>query len=219
MRHLVATGDGKRNPKSRAIRMSRKVRSSVVLRPAVAIGTMADSQGVRPLALVLERRRRPGKTSNRRQLSGPLIQPRKAENVKTIAIASLKVTIPFRAGELPKLAPMNPAFELVLGGIRIQGKVNAKAARKAASWGGSGCLQGRLVAQDGRLILTEGGILFNDPSRRPSPMGRRRQREQRLGERKACIHRGRQARGVRAASNRAGASPADGRGTTGRTRG
>ena len=63
----------------------------------------------------------------------------------------------------PKLDPMNPAFELVLGGIRIQGKVNAKAARKAASWEGSGCLQGRLVAQDGRLILTEGGILFNDP--------------------------------------------------------
>ena len=83
--------------------------------------------------------------------------------MKSIIVPSIKATVPFRAGSLPSVDPANPTFELVMDGLKIQGKVNAKAARKLAVWQGSAILQGRLVVEGSRLVLTEAGFLFNDP--------------------------------------------------------
>jgi len=83
--------------------------------------------------------------------------------MKTIAVQSIKLSLPFKAGALPRIDPAAPVFELALGGVKIQASVNAKAARKLATWEGSAVLQGKLIVEDGRLVLIEGGFLFNDP--------------------------------------------------------
>ena len=73
--------------------------------------------------------------------------------MKTIAPKSMKLTCPFKQGELPQIPWEAPQFELVLGGMRIQVKVSAKAARKLAVHPGGAVLQGTLVVQAGRLVL------------------------------------------------------------------
>jgi len=83
--------------------------------------------------------------------------------MKSIIVPSIKATVPFKAGSLPRVDPANPTFELVMDGVRIQAKVSAKAARKLAVWQGSAVLQGKLVVEGGRLVLTEAGFLCNDP--------------------------------------------------------
>jgi len=83
--------------------------------------------------------------------------------MKSIIVPSIKVTIPFRAGSLPSIDPADPTFQLDLGGIKIQGKVNAKAARKLAVWQGSAVLQGKLVMEGGRLVMIDCGFSWVDP--------------------------------------------------------
>jgi hypothetical protein len=81
----------------------------------------------------------------------------------TINVNNLKATVVFRAGELPKINPDAPEFELSLSGVKIAVKINAKTARKLGTWQGGAVLQGKLVAQDGRLILLDAGCQFLDP--------------------------------------------------------
>ena len=86
--------------------------------------------------------------------------------MKTIVPNSAKLTVPFKAGELPQIPWDAPVFELALGGTKIQVQVSAKAARKLAVHQGSAVLQGQLVSEAGRLVLTQAGFTWNDP--RPS---------------------------------------------------
>jgi hypothetical protein len=86
--------------------------------------------------------------------------------VKRIDIGSAKLAVVFPEGKLPYIDPDNPAFLLNLGGFEIRGRVNAKAARKLASWAGGAVLQGRLLGADGELLLADAGFSWTDP--RPS---------------------------------------------------
>ena len=70
--------------------------------------------------------------------------------MKRVDIASAKVSVVFPEGKLPAIDPANPAFVLVLGGLEIQSKVNAKAARKLAQHPGGAVLQAELVAEGGK---------------------------------------------------------------------
>jgi len=83
--------------------------------------------------------------------------------MKTIAPKSVKLTVPFKAGELPQIPWQEPQFELTLGEIRIKVQVSAKAARKLGVWKGSAVLQGNLVNQAGKLVLESAGFGWNDP--------------------------------------------------------
>ena len=83
--------------------------------------------------------------------------------MKTIAVPSIKAVIPFKAGSLPKIDPLDPRFELVLGGLKIVGKINAKTARKLQTHPGGAALQGRLIVEQGWLVLAEAGCQFFDP--------------------------------------------------------
>jgi hypothetical protein len=80
-----------------------------------------------------------------------------------VEIASGKLTIVFREGGLPTIDPNDPAFVLVLGGLEIAGKVNAKAARKLAQHRGGAVLQGKLVSAGGKLELLDAGFTWVDP--------------------------------------------------------
>ena len=80
-----------------------------------------------------------------------------------IEIASAKLNVVFREGSLPAISPDDPSFLLDLGGVQIVGSVNAKAARKLAAHQGGAVLQGKLVADKGRLVLLEAGFQFIDP--------------------------------------------------------
>ena len=46
----------------------------------------------------------------------------------TINVNSGKLAVVFRANELPRIDPNDPQFVLDLGGLKIHGRVNAKAA-------------------------------------------------------------------------------------------
>ena len=84
--------------------------------------------------------------------------------MKRIDIGSAKLAVVFPEGKLPYIDPDNPAFLLNLGGFEIVAKVNAKAARKLASWAGGAVLQGRLIVEGGtRLTLAEAGFSWIDP--------------------------------------------------------
>ena len=50
-----------------------------------------------------------------------------------LEIASAKLNVVFPEGKLPAIDPADPQFVLVLGGLEIRGKVNAKAARKRST--------------------------------------------------------------------------------------
>ena len=45
----------------------------------------------------------------------------------------------------------------------IHGKVNAKAARKLAAWAGGAVLQGKLIVDDGKLVLADAGFTWIEP--------------------------------------------------------
>lgn len=64
-----------------------------------------------------------------------------------ITVTSAKLAIVFPEGKLRRVDPADPRFEiaLVLSGIRILAKINAKAARKLAAHTGGAVLQGRLL--------------------------------------------------------------------------
>jgi hypothetical protein len=83
--------------------------------------------------------------------------------MKRVDIASAKLNVVFREGELPAIDPADPDFVLVLGGLEIVGKVNPKAARKPAAWAGGVVLQGRLIVGGGKLVLAEAGSSWIDP--------------------------------------------------------
>lgn len=82
-----------------------------------------------------------------------------------IPITAVKANVVFKAGQLPQINPENPTFILDLGGIEIHGKVNAKAARKLATHQSGTVLQGRLVAENGKLTLCEAGFQFILPDK------------------------------------------------------
>ncbi len=123
----------------------------------MAVGPLArfmrTNRATTPAALVSKPRLKP--------------KPRKNRTVKTIEVASIKATVPFKAGSLPGIDPDNPVFELDLGGKKIQAKVSAKAARKLAAHEGSAVLQGRLVMENGRLVMLDCGFTFLEPKSAP----------------------------------------------------
>lgn len=80
--------------------------------------------------------------------------------MKRIDITSAKLAVVFPEGKLPVIDPADPAFVLVLGGLEIRGKVNAKAARKLAIHNGGAVLQGRLVVEGDKLELAEAGFAW-----------------------------------------------------------
>jgi hypothetical protein len=82
----------------------------------------------------------------------------------------VKLTLPFKAGMLPRIDPERPRFTIDLGGVIIAAEVSAKAARKCGVHEGAAVLQGRLLVQGGRLVLTEVGFQFIDP-KPPQPAG------------------------------------------------
>jgi len=82
--------------------------------------------------------------------------------MKSIPVTSLKLTLPFKAGELPQIDPANPRFALMLGPLTIMVSVNAKAARKLAMHQGGAVLQGRLMCEGGKLVLAEAGFQMFD---------------------------------------------------------
>lgn len=86
-----------------------------------------------------------------------------------LEIPSAKVTIVFAEGKLPAIDPAAPEFVLVLGGQEIAGKVNAKAARKLATHPGGAVLQGKLVADGGKLELLDAGFSWIDPKAAAAP--------------------------------------------------
>ena len=76
----------------------------------------------------------------------------------TLKISSAKLTIPFKAGELPKVDERDPSILLDLDGFRIAVRINAKAARKLAVHDGGAVLQGRLLVESGHLVLKDAGF-------------------------------------------------------------
>ena len=83
--------------------------------------------------------------------------------MKRIDIGSAKLAVVFPEGKLPSIDPDNPAFLLNLGGFEIVATVNAKAARKLASWAGGAVLQGRLIVEGGKLVLAAAGFSWIEP--------------------------------------------------------
>jgi hypothetical protein len=83
--------------------------------------------------------------------------------MKRIDINAIKANIVFPEGKLPALEPNDPEFTLVLGGLEIHGKVNAKAARRLAQHQGGAVLQGRIVAEGDKLVLLDGGFTWIEP--------------------------------------------------------
>jgi hypothetical protein len=88
-----------------------------------------------------------------------------------LEIASAKLNVVFPSGKLPAIDPANPAFVLVLGGVEIAAKINPKAARKLAQHQGGAVLQGRLVAEGGKLSLLDAGFAWIEPRAAESPPG------------------------------------------------
>jgi hypothetical protein len=83
--------------------------------------------------------------------------------MRRINITSGKLAVVFREGSLPPIDPNDPSFTLVLGGFEIAARVNAKAARKLASWTGGAVLQGRLIVEGGKLVLLDAGFAWVEP--------------------------------------------------------
>ena len=86
--------------------------------------------------------------------------------MKRIDIPSAKLAVVFPAGKLPALDPNDPNFTLALGGFEIRASVNPKAARKLAQHQGGAVLQGKLVAEGGKLSLLDAGFTWIDPKPR-----------------------------------------------------
>jgi hypothetical protein len=86
--------------------------------------------------------------------------------VKRVDITSAKLNVVFPEGKLPSIDPADSAFVLVLGGLEIASKVNPKAARKLAQHKGGAVLQGKLVAEGGKLSLLDAGFTWIDPKPR-----------------------------------------------------
>ena len=62
---------------------------------------------------------------------------------KTLQVQSVKLVVPFKAGEVPRdIDPADPRLVIELGGLQIQAKVNAKAARKLAQHPGARSFRG-----------------------------------------------------------------------------
>jgi hypothetical protein len=91
--------------------------------------------------------------------------------MKRLDIASAKLSVVFPEGKLPAIDPADPAFVLVLGTVEIHGKVNPKAARKLAQHRGGAVLQGKLVAEAGKLNLLDAGFSWIDPKAQAAPEG------------------------------------------------
>ncbi|MGA2705910.1 MAG: hypothetical protein ABSH35_33115 [Isosphaeraceae bacterium] len=82
--------------------------------------------------------------------------------MRTIPVTALKITLPFRAGELPAIDAADPSFTIELGSLKIQARISPKSARKLASHPGSAVLQGRLVAAQAGLVLEQAGFSWID---------------------------------------------------------
>jgi hypothetical protein len=96
---------------------------------------------------------------------GPADRPAgNGANMIVIPVTSLKVALPFKAGQLPvAIDPDNPSFVIDLDGLRVLCKINAKAARKLRvhnETGGGAVLSGKLQVVNGELTLVEGGFQF-----------------------------------------------------------
>ena len=83
--------------------------------------------------------------------------------MKRVDVTSAKLSVIFSEGKLPAIDPDDPEFVLILGGLEIHGKVNPKAARKLAQHCGGAVLQGKLVAEGGKLDLLDAGFTWIDP--------------------------------------------------------
>ena len=99
--------------------------------------------------------------------------------MKVIPVTSAKLSVVFKAGELPAIDPARSEFILQLGAQQIRASVNAKAARKLAAHQGGAVLQGRLVEQGGKLTLLECGFQFLEPKPPPpEPQAQQQPEEQ-----------------------------------------
>jgi hypothetical protein len=87
-----------------------------------------------------------------------------------IPIQSAKLNVVFPEGKLPAIDPGAPEFVLELGGVAIRGRVNPKAARKLAAHPGGAVLQGRLVADGGKLTLADAGFTWIEPKATAPPV-------------------------------------------------
>ena len=91
--------------------------------------------------------------------------------MKRVDIASAKLAVVFPEGSLPAIDPADTAFVLPLAGREIRGQVNPKAARKRAQHRGGAVLQGKLVAEGGKLDLLDAGFSWIDPKAEPAMEG------------------------------------------------
>jgi len=88
----------------------------------------------------------------------------------TIPVSSIKAAIVFAAGNLPSVDPSEARIELVFSGLKIEARINRKAAARLSVHHGGAVLQGRLIAgPNNGLVLAEAGFTWLEP--RPSPSG------------------------------------------------
>jgi hypothetical protein len=80
--------------------------------------------------------------------------------MKTFVVTSAKLTVTYRAGELPSIDVADPRFLLAVGKHVIDASISSKAARKLSTHGGGAILHGRLVPYGDRLKLIDVGFQF-----------------------------------------------------------
>ena len=103
-------------------------------------------------------RERPQPLTIEAQRAVPRFPDRLTRCPMTITIPSAKLTLPFKAGQLPAIDPANPRFTLDLGGVNIRAEVTAKAARKLAAHAGRGRPHGQADGRPGPARAHGGGL-------------------------------------------------------------
>jgi hypothetical protein len=88
----------------------------------------------------------------------PLHRAIRRNRMTVIPVQSAKFGVVFPEGRLPRIDPNRPEFILDLDGCKIQARISPKAARKLAVHQGGAILSGRLIVENGRLVLDAAGF-------------------------------------------------------------